>query len=110
MYYLINTDQIKNHLTQLNQVDPERTLCWLDLLLENTQNNLSDILRNGEYMIEIDHENKEVTLLWDDLPDEDWKIVFDKEKNKESIYNTFMFAIDHAAQVEWWEDMIRKIR
>jgi hypothetical protein len=34
------------------------------------------------------------------LPDEDWKVVFDKEKNSESIYNTFMFAIEYAVKVE----------
>lgn len=60
-------------------------------------------------MIEINHEKKEVTLLWDDLPDEDWKVVFDKEKNSESIYNTFMFAIEYAVKVEWWETMIKRI-
>lgn len=109
MYYLIKTSHIKNYLTQLDQVDPERTLCWLDLLLENTQNNLSDVLSNGEYMIEIDDEKKEVTLLWDQLPDEDWKVIFDKEKSNQAIYNTFVFAIQYVEQVEWWEQMIKKI-
>jgi hypothetical protein len=68
-------------------------------LLENIQNNIFDIIQNDKIMIEIDHQKKEVTLLGEELPIQNWKIIFDKEKNAESIYNTFIFAIEHAVQV-----------
>lgn len=108
-YYLINTTQIKQYLSKLDQLDVERTLCWLDLLVENVQNNLFAVIQNDTIMVEVDSDKKEVTLLGDILPTENWKIIFDKEKNNQSIYNTFMFAIDYAKQVAWWDNMIKKI-
>jgi len=108
-YYLINTTQIKNYLSELDKLDSERVLCWLDLLVENVQNNLFDVMHNNTIMVEVDSDKKEVTLLGDILPTENWKIIFDKEKNNESIYNTFMFAVDYAKQVEWWDNLIKEI-
>ena len=109
-YYLINTSQIKKYLSELDKLDSERVLCWLDLLLENIQNNLMDIIQNDKIMIEIDHQKKEVTLLGEELPIENRKIIFDTEKNSESIYNTFTFAIDYAVQEERGENMIKEIQ
>lgn len=106
----MNTSQIKNYLSKLDKLDSDRVLCWLDLLIENIQNNLFDILHEGKLMVEIDSSTKEVTILGDEMNVKNRKIVFDKEKNKESIYNTFTFAIDYARQVEWWEDLIKEIQ
>jgi len=107
-YYLIDTIQIKQYLSKSNKLDPERPLCWLDLLIENIQNNLLG-LKNNKLMIEIDNQKKLVTLLWEKLPTENWKIIFDKEKTNESIYNTFIFALDYVNQKKWWGNMIKKI-
>ena len=109
-YYLINTTQIKYYLSELDKLDSQRVLCWLDLLIENIQNNLLDVIQDDEIMVELDHQKKEVTLLWEKLPTENWEIIFDKEKNSESIYNTFVFAMEYVVQVEWWEDMIKEIK
>lgn len=109
-YYIINTTQIKDYLSELDQLDSTRTLCGLDLLIENIQNNLLEVIQNNKIMIELDHQKKETTLLGEKLPTENWKIVFDKEKNKESIYNTLIFAIDYANQIDWWENMIKEIK
>lgn len=109
-YYLINTSKIKSYLSELNKLDSDRVLCWLDLLLENIQNNLFNIIQNDKIMVEIDHQKKEVTLLWEELPIENRKIIFDTEKNSESIYNTFTFAIDYAVQEERGENMIKEIQ
>lgn len=108
-YYLISPSQIQYYVSELDKLYPDRVLCWLDLLLENIQNNLLDIIQNDKIMIEIDHQKKEVTLLWEKLPTENRKIIFDAEKNSESIYNTFTFAIDYVVQVNWWEAMIKQI-
>ncbi len=109
-YYLIDTKQIGNYLSLLNQQNPQRTLCGLDLLKENIENNLADVLNDdGKLMVELNNQKKEVTIMGDEMNVKKRRIVFDKEKNNESIYNTFMFAIDYARQVEWWEGMIREI-
>jgi hypothetical protein len=99
-YYLIDAKNIEKYLSLLHQENSQRTLCGLDLLKENIQNNLVDILHEGKLMVEINSSTKEVTILGDEMNVKNWKIIFDKEKNKESIYNTFMFAIDYARQVE----------
>lgn len=109
-YYLIDTKKIENHIAILDQENPQRTLCGLDLLKENIDNNLIDALNDGKMMVELDNEKKEVSLLGDEMNVQKWKIVFDKEKNNESIYNTLMFAIDYARQIDKWEEMIKEIR
>lgn len=109
-YYLINVANIKNYLSELDKLDAERTFCWLDLLMENIQTNLLNVIQNDKIMIEMDHQKKEVTLLWEELPTKNRKIIFDAEKNSESIYNTFIFAIDHTIKIHWWDDMIKEIQ
>lgn len=110
-YYVINTQYIKQHLSKMNKEDIERTLCSLDLLLENIENNLLDIFKDTDkFMVEIDHSKKEISLLWDPLPSHDWKVIFDKEKNNESIYNTFMDAIDFVKHTKWGDDLIKEIQ
>lgn len=109
-YYLIDTKNIESYLSLLHQANPQRTLCGLDLLKENIENNLFDILHEGKLMVEIDSNTKEVTILGDEMNVKNWKIVFDKEKNKESIYNTFMFGIDYARQIEGGENLIKEIQ
>lgn len=109
-YYLINVKEIKEYIWKLDKLDPERVLCWLDLLNENIQKNLLQVIKHDKIMVELDHQKKEVSLLWDTLPTSNWEIVFDKEKNSKSIYNTFMFAFDYVDQIEWWDSMIKKIK
>lgn len=109
-YYLINTLKIKQYLSELDELDSERMLCWLDLLIENIQKNLLNMVQNNKLIIEINHQEKEVTLLWEKLPTENWKIIFDKEKTNESIYKTFMMVLDYVYQVEWWEELIREVK
>ena len=109
-YYVINVKHIEDYIAELHQLNPQRTLCGLDLLKENIENNLAYVLDEGKFMIEIDHQKKEVTLLGDHLPIKNRKIVFDKEKTNESIYNTFMFAIDYAKRIKGGEEMIKEIK
>ncbi|MEI8092119.1 MAG: hypothetical protein WCG98_08230 [bacterium] len=100
-YYLINTKNIKTYLYELDQKSPERTLCGLDLLIENIEKNLLHALQNADkLMIEIDHDKKEVTLVGDPLPSASWRIIFAQEKNNESIYRTFLDAINYARQTD----------
>ena len=99
-YYLIDTKQIEKYLSLLNEENPQRTLCGLDLLKENIENNLADVLNDGKLMVELDNQKKEVTLMGDEMRVKKWRMIFDKEKNNESIYNTFLFAVDYACQVE----------
>ena len=61
-------------------------------------------------MIEVDHIKKEVTLLGDELPVDNWKIIFDKEKNNQSIYNTFMDAINFSKRAKWGDNLIKEIK
>lgn len=108
-YYLINTLQIKNHISELDKLNSGRVLCWLDLLFENIQKNLLDTIKNDRFMVEVDHQKKEVTLLWDPLPSKHRKVIFDRDKTNESIYNTFMFAIEYSNRIEWWQEIIKEM-
>lgn len=110
-YLIINIQNIKQHLSELDKEDSERTLSGLDLLIDNIEYNLLNILQDDDkLMIEINHDKKEITLLWEILPSDHWKILFDKEKNNESIYNTLMDAINYINQTEWWEELIKEIQ
>lgn len=110
-YYLINTQNIKQHLLEMDKEDTERTLCGLDFLLNNINDNLLDVLQGAStLMIEVNHNKKEVTLLGNTLPSEHWKIIFDQERNNETIYSTFIDAINVAKQTEWWDNLIKEIK
>lgn len=109
-YYIINIQKINQYLSEMDKNDPERTFSWLDILSNNIQSNLSEILAGENIlMIDINHTKKQVDLLGDPLPSVNWKVVFDKEKNNETIYNTFMDAIDFAKQTEGGGSLIKEV-
>jgi hypothetical protein len=91
-YYLINVANIKNYLPELDKLDAERTFCWLDLLMENVQNNLLAIIQNDKNN-DWNGSSKKITMLWEELPTKNKKIIFDVEKNNESIYNTLILLL-----------------
>ncbi len=98
-YYVINPPKIQQYLWKLDQLDPERTWWNLDLLIENVHDNLLDILKttpHNKIMLEVDHDNKHVSLLWKPLPSQNRKILFDSQLNQESIYRTIVDALYEA--------------
>ena len=109
-YYLIDTQSIKSYLAKVTEQDPERTIGSLDFLIQNIDKNLLDVLTGNKLMIEIDDTKKEVTLLGDTMPIKKRDILFDKEVNKETIYNSIVRACDITKKMEWWEEMIREIK
>lgn len=109
-YYVIDHKNIQGHLSEKNKKEPDRTKGSLDLLLKNIDNNLLDVLTDDKIMIEVDDEKKEINLLGDNLPSEKWKVLFDKNVNIESIYNSVVRAIDVVKKIEWWEDLIKEIK
>ena len=78
-YYLINVANIKNYFPELDKLDAERTFCWLDLLMENVQNNLLAIIQNDKNN-DWNGSSKKITMLWEELPTKNKKIIFDAEK------------------------------
>lgn len=108
-YYVIDLSLIKNTLEKETQLDPNRMRWSLDLLVLNIEDNLFSVLNNNKLVIELDHDAKKVSLMWENFDSSKWKVIYDKEVDDETIYNSVIDAIRESNQTEWWENMIKKI-
>ncbi len=109
-YYLIDVNKIKDVLEKETQLDSNRMKWSLDLLVFNIEHNLFSILNNSKLLIELDHDAKKASLMWEDFDSSKWKVIYDKEVNNETIYNSIVDAIRESNQTNWWDDMIKEIQ
>lgn len=109
-YYVIDLSIIKDTLEKEDKLDSDRMRWSLDLLVLNIEENIFSIFNNNKLVIELDHNTKKVSLMWENFDSSKWKVIYDKEVNDETIYNSFVDAIREANQTIWWESMIREMK
>lgn len=81
-YLKINYRKIKDHIAEQEKLDPERTRGEIDFLRSGIEHNLLNILSSegsDTWIIEINHEDKRVTMLWDQIIQ--WELEFLWAKN-----------------------------
>lgn len=109
--YTINNTALQKVIKEENNSDPERTWWDLDMLQENIANNLWEILDGRDTaIIELDHDKKEVTLLWEPL---EWfydSIWMRNEGEKERVYNHFLNAIRHAKIIWRYDEIFKNLK
>lgn len=111
-YYLIDIANLQSYLDSLDKKDPERTHSHLDLLLENIRNNLWNILAESDnkIMVEVDHDNLKVSLLWEKLPISNRKPLREANNDtQETIYEFFLNTQEQEIRLgkEW--ELIKEI-
>lgn len=100
-YYLINTKEIVSYISWLDEINPSRTKSYIDLFLWNIQENLFRILWNSnQFMIEIDHDKKEISLSGDEIPTQPRHYFCENLDNKEALYQNFLLSVE-TMKKEW---------
>lgn len=111
---VIHFDKLKDHLDGLETLDPERTWSPLDFMRSTVQYNLSNLLtgeKRDAGMIEIDHDNRVVTILGDPI---EWTVklspMFNDLPYEEKLYKMFADAREYADYIGKSDEFFEKIR
>lgn len=111
---VIHYKALDEHLDKWDQEDLERTLWPLDSMRLNLNRNLHNVLvwmEKETWVIEIDHENEAVTIVWNKIQWDPQLIGPMNDKDRDTkLYHLFTQAREYAERIGMSDKFFEKLR